>query len=90
MPFLVEHDCEMEFGKPVLKMQGTALKCTDNRGNNLTSNVQVVRPSQIPARTEVTVVCRLTHENATAIGMVEGSREDLPVAACVSRPDKQR
>ena len=26
MPFLVDHDCEMEFGRPILKMQGTALK----------------------------------------------------------------
>ena len=89
MPFLVDHDCEMEFGRPVLKMRGQALKCTDKRGNNLTSNVQVMKSTRIPARTELTVVCRLTHRNAATIGVVEGSREDLPVAACVSKPDGQ-
>ena len=73
MPFLVDHDCEMEFGRSVLKMQGTVIRCTDKRGNNLTSNVQVVKSTRIPARTELTVVCRLTHQNATIIGVVEGS-----------------
>ena len=49
MPFLVENNCKMEFGRPVLKMQGTALKCTVKRGTNLISNVQVIKSSQIPA-----------------------------------------
>ena len=55
----------------------------------MASNVQVIKASQIPARTEPTVVCRLTRRNVATIGVVEGSWEDLPVAACVSRPDEQ-
>ena len=70
-------------------MQGTALKCTDKRGNSLTSNVRVVKSSLIPARTELTVVCRLTHGNTSTIGLVEDSWEDLPVAASISRPNEQ-
>ena len=43
MPFLVEHQCTMEFRKSVLQLEGQELKCADCQGRLLSSNIQVVR-----------------------------------------------
>ena len=89
MPFLVTNECSMEFGRPILKLKDRSLACIDRQGNALVSSVQVVRPVTIPAATEMMVMCRITQQQAAKTGMIEGTQDDLPVAASLNRPDDQ-
>ena len=48
MPFLVAHNCAMEFDQPVVRVDGKKLKCTDRHGRLLVSSVQVTRELVVP------------------------------------------
>ena len=48
MPFLVAHNCSIEFHQPVIQVDGRKLKCTDRHGRLLISSVQVTRELIVP------------------------------------------
>ena len=43
MPFLVEHRCAMDFHRPILKLDGQEVKCTDRQGRLLANHIQAIR-----------------------------------------------
>ena len=48
MPFLVAHNCAMEFNQPIVQVDGKKLKCTDRHGQLLVSSVQVTHELVVP------------------------------------------
>ena len=48
MPFLVTHNCSIEFHQPVIQVDGRKLKCMDRQGRLLISSVQVIRELVVP------------------------------------------
>ena len=86
MPFLVAHNCSMEFQLPIIQVDGQKLKCTDRHGRLLTSSVQVTRELVVPPRTEMTVPCRVTTRNFCPLGVIEGQADGLPIATSLNRP----
>ena len=53
MPFLTNHDCCMEFIKPVVTFGEKKFVCTDRYRRLMASRVQTVRKVTIPPETEV-------------------------------------
>ena len=88
MPFLAAHQCTLNFGKPLLKIGGRELACTDRHGRLLETKVQAVRKVTIPASAEMTVQCRVTTRNYYPLGVIEGETEGVLLAASLNRPDR--
>ena len=86
MPFLVTHNCAMEFNQPIVQINGKRLKCTDRHGRLLVSSVQVIHELVVPPQTEMTVPCRVTTRNFCPVGVIEGQTDGLPVATSLNRP----
>ena len=84
MPFLVAHNCALEFNQPIVQIDGKKLKCTD--GRLLESIVQVTHELVVPPRTEMTVPCRVTTRNFCPVGVTEGQTDGLPIATSLNRP----
>ena len=55
LPFLVAHNCAMEFNQPIVQVDGRKLKCTDQHGRLLVSSVPITHGLVIPPRTEMAV-----------------------------------
>ena len=89
MPFLVERRCSMDFSKPVLRLDGQEVKCTDRQGRLLTNHIQAIRRETLPPRSEKTILCRVTSRNFCPLGMVEALPEGVPVATSLNRPNQQ-
>ena len=89
MPFLVAHNCSMEFNQPMIQVDGKRLKCTDRHGRLLVSSVQVTRDLVVPPRTEMAVQCRVTTKNFCPIGIIEEHTDGPPVATSLNRPGIQ-
>ena len=87
MPFLAAHSCKMEFGNPIIEVQGKKLQCTDRHGRLLVSQVQVWREVTVQPGTEASIVCRVTSRNYAPIGVIIGCKEDIPIAASLNKPD---
>ena len=83
MPFLKNHDCCMEFTKPVVTLRGRELVCTDRYRRLMASRVQTIRKVTIPPKTEVAISCRLTSHNYAPEGLIESSSD-----SCVSQQYK--
>ena len=47
-PFLVAHNCAMEFNQPIVQIDGKKLKCIDRHGRLLVSSVQVTHELVVP------------------------------------------
>ena len=47
-PFLVAHNCAMEFNQLIVQVDGKKLKCTDRHGRLLVSSVQVTHELVVP------------------------------------------
>ncbi|XP_067943127.1 uncharacterized protein [Watersipora subatra] len=60
MPFVMAHQCLMEFARPMVKVDGKPLACTDRAGKLLQNKVQLIRDLVVSARTEVAVRCTYT------------------------------
>jgi hypothetical protein len=87
MDFLNNGCCLVDLGKSTLEVDGKQLACTDKFGNLLSSKVQVLRSTQIPPGSELSVACRLTNTVPGHQGLVEGKlQSDLAVAACLVSP----
>ena len=86
MPFLVAHQCAMNFEQPVVTVRGCPLTCTDRQGRLLLSKVQILRDVVVPARTDMTVPCRVTTENHCPLGLIESCPGERPLAASLNRP----
>ena len=86
MPFLVAHNCAMEFNQSTVQVDGKRLKCTDRHGRLLVSSVQVTRELVVPPRTEMTVPCRVTTQNFCPLGVIERQTDGLPIATSLNRP----
>ena len=86
MPFLVAHNCAMEFNQSTVQVDGKRLKCTDRHGRLLVSSVQVTHELVVPPRTEMTVPCRVTTRNFCPLGVIEGQADGLPIATSLNRP----
>ena len=49
MPFLMAHNCSMEFSQPKMQIDGKRLRCTDKHGQLLVDSVQVnQKPEVLP------------------------------------------
>ena len=79
----------MEFDQPAVQIDGKKLKCMDRHGRLLVSSVQVTREVVVPPRTEMAVPCRVTTRNFCPLGVIEGRKDGLPVAASLNRPGVQ-
>ena len=77
MPFLVAHNCSMEFHQPIIQVDGQKLKCTDRHGRLLISSVQITKELVVPPRTEMAVPCRVTTRNFCPLGVIEGQTNGL-------------
>ena len=86
MPFLVAHNCSMDFNQPVVQVDGRKLTCTDRHGRLLLSNLQVTREVVVPPRTEMNIQCRVAAKNFSPVGLIEGNPGGLPVASSLNRP----
>ena len=86
MPFLANHDCRMDFTKPVVTIRKRELVCTDRYGRLMASRVQTVKKITIPPRTEVNLSCRLTSHNHVPEGIIESLSDKVVLASSVNRP----
>ena len=86
MPFLANHDCRMDFTKPVVTIGERELVCTDRYGRLMASRVQTVKKITIPPRTEVALSCRLTSHNHAPEGIIESLNDKVVLANSVNRP----
>jgi hypothetical protein len=82
MPFLIHHQCALDFSRPVVRVSGKELLCTDRYGRLLLNQVQVV----IPPRTEKTVTGRVTSRNYCPVGLVEAQVDGPPIATSLNQP----
>ena len=89
MPFLTNHDCRIEFTKPVVTFGGRELVCTDRYGRLMVSRVQTVRKVTIPPQTEVALSCRLTSHNYAPEGLIESSSDKVVLASSINRPGEK-
>ena len=87
MPFLVERKCAMDFQRPVLKLDGQEVRCTDRQGRLLVNRIQAVRGEVIPPESEKTILCRVTSRNYCPVGLVEALPEGVPLAASLNQPN---
>jgi hypothetical protein len=86
MPFLISHRCALDFGRPVVRVDGKELQCTDRHGRLLANLVQVVRDVVIPPRTEQTVTGRVTSRNYCPMGLVEAQIDGPTIATSLNLP----
>ena len=71
MPFLVDRHCSMDFRKPIIKLDGHELKCTDRQGRLLSNHIQTGKGEILPPESEQTVLCRVICRNYCPMGIVE-------------------
>ena len=50
MPFLAKHECQLNFQRNTLTLQGQELTCTDRQGRVLLSKLQACQPTEVPPR----------------------------------------
>ncbi|XP_067940642.1 uncharacterized protein [Watersipora subatra] len=87
MPFLADHGCKMDFGQPTITIQDLVMPRVDRYGRLLQNKVQLVRSVEIPARSEMTVQCRITTRNYYPVGIVESGGK-IPLATSLNQPHK--
>lgn len=93
LSFLERFNCSMQFGRPILNIDGRDLMCTDQWGNPMASKVQLIRPTVVPPASETLLVCKLNNRPHGAVGIVESSCSKLPelsLAASLCCPDEQQ
>ena len=64
MPFLEENQCTLSFVDATLSFGGKELTCTDRRGRDLTSHVNVVREVVLPALSEIMLQCEVQRSSS--------------------------
>lgn len=64
----------------ILRIEDLDLNCTDRHGRNLSTKVQVIKETHVPANSEYQLWCRLINEPAGTTGIIEHySEADLGV-----------
>jgi hypothetical protein len=88
----LSNGCMVDVGAYSVHVNGKKMACTDRFGEMLTAKVQVLRTVMIPAKSEVSVTCRLTNPVSGGQGLVEDASSDamIGVAACLVKPDSRR
>ena len=89
MLFLTNHDCRMEFTKPVVILGGGELVCTDWYGRLMASRVQMIKKVTIPPKTEIALSCRLTLHNCAPERLIESSSDKVVLANSINRPGEK-
>ena len=89
MTFLLEQGCTLNFGNPVISIQGQELACTDRFGRLLTSKVQALKTITVAPGSEVTLTGRVTAHNRYPLGIVEGQPRELPLATSLNKPNEK-
>ena len=89
MPFLVERRCTMDFHRPVLKLDGQEVKCTDRQGRLLANHIQAIKGEVLPPESEKTIMCRVTSRNFCPLGLVEALPEGVPLATSLNQPNEK-
>lgn len=69
MPFLAAHNCHLNFAKPVLRIDGRELTCTDRHGRLMMRNIQLLQKLTLPLRTNMTLRFRVTAGNFSSRGI---------------------
>ena len=89
MPFLEENQCTLSFVDATLSFGGKELTCTDRRGRDLTSRVNVVREVVLPALSEIMLQCEVQRPSSRC-GLVEGTdSNEMLVAASLHTLDEE-
>ena len=78
MPFLVAHNCAMEFNQPIVQVDGRKLKCTARHGWLLVSSVQITHGLVVPPRTEMVVPSRVNTRKFCPLGVIERQTDRPP------------
>ena len=85
MPFLANHDCRMEFTKPVVTNGGRELVHTDRYGRLVARRVQTVMKITIPSKTEVALSCKQMSNNCAPEGLIESSDDKVVLTNSINR-----
>ena len=85
MPFLISHNCNIEFSQPVISLRDRKLTCTDKYGRLMVSKVHTWKVT-IPPLSEIRVAGRISASNYVPVGMIEGSDLHIPVAYSLNQP----
>ena len=89
MPFLVKHECQMLFDKPLLRMGDRELACTDRYGRLLACKVQVFRKITLAPEAETTIRCKVVAQNYAPLGLIEKNADGVLVATSVKCPTRK-
>ena len=85
--FLAQHECQLNFQRNTLTLQGQELTCTDRQGRVLLSKLQACQQTEVPPGQEATIVARATIRPFALLGVTEGWQNDLLLASTLNRPD---
>ena len=85
MPFLANHDCRMEFTKPVVTNGGRELVYTDRYGRLVARRVQTAMKITIPSKTEVALSCKRTSNNCAPEGLIKSSDDKVVLTNSINR-----
>lgn len=80
MPFLVAHYCTMEFKRPILRVEGKELTCSDRHGHLLLSKIQIMREVVVTLQIEMMIQCQVTAQNFRPVRLTEGWPAPVPPA----------
>ena len=92
MRFLNENSCSILMNQGMLLLNDQSLPCVDRTGHLMTNRVQITRTTTINQGEEAQLVCRVTTEPRSNIGIVEHySEKDQGVllAATLARTDSK-
>lgn len=76
MKFFTDYSCQLLLDQGVLKIEDSLLPCTNKYGEFLSTRIQVVKQTEIPANSEYQLTCRLINQPAGTTGMVEHCSDD--------------
>ncbi|XP_067944968.1 uncharacterized protein [Watersipora subatra] len=86
MPFLVAHQCTMNFEQPIVTVWGRSLIFTNRQGQLLLGKVQMLHDVVVPARTDITVPCRVTTKNPCLLELIDSCPGGPLMANSLNRP----
>ena len=93
MRFFSEQGSTIHIAQGLLESQGQLLTCVDRAGRPLTSKVQALYTTSLPAGQEALITCRTVWQMDSKAGLIEGYKDPdthLMIAATLARPDTKR
>ena len=76
MAFFAEQKCHLALDQGILSLGGQQLQCTDKTGGLISTKVQILRETLVPAATELQLNCRLIGHPSERTGVIEHHHED--------------